>query len=502
MHARTAGGLLLVVVSACGGGAESRIDAVGIDAVVDAAQKVVVDTETFVAPAAAPPLHVLFVMDSSSGTLPEQNKLRAQVGAFVDVAAQQATGAAYAVVTTDLTLSPDGRFTAIAQDARNSSNQLLQEVPNGSSGADPLTFCNDVIAASDATQRGVLSPADPLLASVIDAAGFIPDFTGRTTGGFVDADGDRVADASVVATFADAIGCLLSVGIRGSGVECPLGAAAAALDADSLAGTNLGFDPAIDDAVLAIVVLTDDDSGETSTQVVGNEFQVTPFDPGTSAVGELLISTDDADLCETTEDGILSQLPPPQVFADRVLAARPMHRTFVGAIAGPPLPAVADCEALEPVPSCPVGGVNPDDSAAPGNRVTAFVEAFATRVSPRDASSCQGDYAGTVQRMTDHITSLLNANCLASTVDPPGFDLATDVRAVIDLSGATDPSCAQLGSTGVVEVSPGVCAIDRSRLNIQSVPGEVCASGRYLGFLGFTPPPGAVTTIEYLGLPQ
>jgi hypothetical protein len=451
-------------------------------------------------------VHILLVVDSSGSMAEEQQNLKANVAKFIDVIEATGANAKIATVTTDIDNADnfDGSFFNTPLDVTLNNGTMVLEIPNNSgdngfNGNDNNNFCNDVINASADTQRGILSPQDAALTNVIANAGLIPDFSGREIGVFQDLDNNKIADNLVEANFADAVSCIVSTGTRGSGQECALGALAQALDETSLAagGENFGFDPRDNDALLAVVLLGDEDDGVSVAQINNGEFRAQPLSLAGSEIGGLLSASNETNICGSGIDGQLDNLEPVETFANELKRIRPENKIFVATISGPPGATIADCVNNFPVPACDnaLSG-----SASPGNRLFQFAQLFENKFDALDFNICDPQFGDGIADIANEIGSLLNGGCLNNEIDNANFNPDTDIRVIFDLSATGNTDCDSIAAGVATELEPGICQINATSLNIQA--NAACAGGFEVGFVGFTPPTGANVTIEYLAIPD
>jgi hypothetical protein len=454
-------------------------------------------------------ISILFVVDNSGSMQEEQQNLKANVAKFVDVIAATGAAAKFAVVTSDVDFNGfNGAFFNAPTDVKLGNGTIIQEIPNNSGGVDNETFCNDVVNASNLTQRGILDPADPALVSVIANAGQIRDFNGRENGVFIDTNNDKVADNFVTASFADAVGCMISSGIRGSGQESHLCAMAASLDEDSLANENAGFLNLTNPdnlPLLAVIHLADEDDGTDVGQenAATGEFECSSLFLGGSPIQGLLSASSEQNVCGSGVDGAFDTLESVTTFSDRLLVnlALPQNKIFVASIAGPPGSVIADCARNFPVPSCSNAF---SGAASPGNRLFQFAQQFTNKFDALDFNICDPNFGDGIAEIAAQIGSLLNGGCLNNPV-VDNFDPETDMRVLFDITDATDiTSCDEIlpGQQVADEIEPNICKVKAAFLDVQAVELAVCTGGFQVGFVGFNPPTGAKVTIEYLAVPN
>lgn len=444
---------------------------------------------------------VLIVVDSSGSMAEEQFGLMANIAAFADVIENTGATARFMVVDTDADSAGGqvGDAFRNPQDTVNGAGQLIRNIPNNNGNGDNDTFCLDV---ANATPDGVLDPQDPALLAVLNNRQ-IPNFTGRFNNG---AEGvfdpvTKIAQDTVFATFADAVGCFISVGIRGSGSEVGLCRAVNSTDPDSLAGSRFLSDP---NSLFTLLVVSDEDASEIAAQSAGNSFSCQALALN-NQTGSLLGASTEANICGTGQAGRFNDLVPVNVFADQLraqLAPRDDNKIFVATITGPPAVVFSDCGALLPVPAC----FDPDSGkASPGNRYFDFANLFPQKIDALDGAEICGDFGAIIAEIGDKLGALLNGSCLSNPINAAEFNENTDIRILFDLTNATNnETCATIGATQFGD-DPNVCQLSPDQFDVQ--PNAACAGGftvnfSNLGANGATPPTGAIITTEYLASPQ
>jgi hypothetical protein len=245
------------------------------------------------------------------------------------------------------------------------------------------------------------------------------------TGNFISVNGAKQNfDGSV----SDALSCIAALGIRGCGYEHQIGSIWRALGGDGdVPAANRDF--LRDDALLAIVIVTDEDdcsapddtdlfdpSQTLITDPLGpidsyrcNEFGhlcngVPP--PRTTAATNLMN-------CQSNENGKLMRVADFVTFF-KSLKASP-DDVIVAAITGPVTPYSVELvrardrgNELEPriVPSC----MSSNGSAAPAVRIQQFIEGFG--VNGTIESICDGDFSPAMARIGDKIAGRIRHQCL------------------------------------------------------------------------------------------
>jgi hypothetical protein len=421
---------------------------------------------------------ILLVVDNSGSMAEEQFNLMANIAKFVEILGDTGAELRFAAITTDGPINPQGNFFTNPGPTVAVGGQLLRSIPQA--------FCDGVITNS---ANGVLSPDN------------IQDFTGRATGFFQDANGDRIADNQVVAEFADGVGCLLAAGIVGNGSEVALCQAAAALDAASLAGNNSGFltNP---DSILAIVFLGDEDDCADEAIEQGGDLICEPVTLNSNS-GSLKCSVS-GPICDFNDQGQFANLVAVQQFADRIKGVRPEEKIFIATISGPPGPIIPDCDLKLPVPSCFNEG---SGSASPGNRLFEFAQLFPNRIDALAAPIC-GNFGDIIAQIGADLGQLLNAGCLNAQIDPANFDPATDMIVRFDITNAVDvAACSDIVDINGQQVTTAdpananLCVADPAFLNVEA--NAACVeTGLQVSFVGFTPPTNSEVTITYLAVAQ
>ena len=422
---------------------------------------------------------VLLVVDNSGSMFEEHINFMAQLQSIISDLDSTGSPLRFAAITSDADANPAGDFFTTPVDIRLNNGVVIRDIPND--------FCDGVIAASN---NGVLESDSVLLADFIGSFGEIPDFTGRVAG-FQDANNDTIADNLITPTFTDAVGCLLAVGIRGSGQEAALCQAAAALDPASLVGSNSAF-LRTPNSVLGLVVISDEDDGTGSTSETDGQLTCTPLALGSSPIQGLLSTQSvNENVCGTGVTGQFENLTPVQEFVDRIKALRDEEHLYVATMSGPPAPSVADCENLFPVPSCTSENTG---SASPGNRYFEFVRQFANRSDAFENSIC-GDPNQVFSTVRKTLVKTVDFDCLDTDINAAfagNFDVAKNLTVRVDLSD-TDASCASLGA--VASEASGECLLSASAIALNAKAS--CGGGFELDSTTLGLPDGARVTIEF-----
>jgi len=253
---------------------------------------------------------------------------------------------------------------------------------------------------------------------------------GTATSSFLTVNGSKQNfDGSV----SDALSCIAALGTRGCGFEHQLGAIWRALGGDGkVPAQNVGF--LRDDALLAIVILTDEDDCSTpddtdlfdpSQDLISDplgpldSFRCNEFGhlcngappPRTMAAANLMN-------CESNENGKLTPVAQFVRFF-KSLKANP-DDVIVAAITGPATPYSVELRSMrnrdtgvvqsEPrvIPSC----MSANGTAAPAVRLQQFVQSFGDNGTLE--SICEGDFRPAMARIGDKIASRIRHQCLQS----------------------------------------------------------------------------------------
>jgi hypothetical protein len=256
---------------------------------------------------------------------------------------------------------------------------------------------------------------------------------GPQTGTYLTANGTKT---NFGGSISDALSCIAALGTSGCGFEHQLGSIRRALggDAGGVPAENAGF--LRDDALLAIVIITDEDdcsapddtdlfdpSQTLVTDPLGplDSFRCNEFGhlcdgvppPRTMAASNLMN-------CQSNENGRLTRIGD---FVDffKSLKASP-DDVIVAAITGPATPYSVE---LRPVRNRPAGVtqneprilpscMSTNGSAAPAVRIKQFVDAFG--VNGTLESICDGDFSPAMARIGDKIAGRVRHQCLE---EPP-----------------------------------------------------------------------------------
>lgn len=426
---------------------------------------------------------VLLVVDDSGSMSEEHINFMGQLQGVIDDLGGSNVPLRFATVTSDADANPAGNFFTNPQDIINGAGQLIRDIPEA--------FCQGVMANSNG---GVVENTNQNLLSFIQGFGPIPDFTAREFGVFQDANGDKVADNLITPTFVDAVGCLLAVGIRGSGSEVALCQAAAALDPASLFGSNSGL-LSSPNSVLGIVVISDEDDCTESITEQGGEFICSSLALNNQTGSLRCAQSTSEEICNTGQTGQFENLTNVDLFVDRIKSLRDEDHLYAATISGPPAAALDDCERLLPVPSCN----NPSTgSASPGNRYFDFVNQFENRSDAIESSICgdSNSQAFSLSPIRTGLTKTVDFDCLNTNVsalyDLSSFDANRNLKIRVDLTETT-LSCADLGSIAS-ETEEG-CLLSPTAAPL--VPKSGCGGGFELNTEGLGLPFGTRLSVEF-----
>lgn len=316
---------------------------------------------------------------------------------------------------------------------------------------------------------------------------------GTTTGSFLTVNG---AQQNFNGSVSDALSCIAELGTRGCGFEHQLGAIWRALGGDgTVPPPNVGF--LRDDALLAIVILTDEDdcSAPDDTDL---------FDPTQDLISDPLGPLDSY---RCNEFGHLCNgVPPPRTMAASNLTGCVSNEkgpltpvaefvrffkslkpnpddVIVAAITGPVTPYAVELRTVrnrdtgvvqsEPrvVPSC----TSSNGSAVPAVRLQQFIEAFGANGTTE--SLCEGDFRPAMARIGDKIAGRIRHQCLKNPpVDRdaarPGMQANCEVfeetstsdgviRSVIHSCDDVSPPCWRVQADGTCAGTGSEVVVDR-----------------------------------------
>jgi cysteine-rich repeat protein len=423
---------------------------------------------------------VLLVVDNSGSMFEEHINFMSQLQNIIGDLDQAGKPLRFATITSDSEANPAGNFFTTPDDITLNNGALIRDIPNN--------FCDGVIANSNG---GVLESDSVPLNEFIDTFGPIPDFTGRVLG-FQDADGDHIADNLITPTFTDAVGCLLAVGIRGSGKEVALCQATAALDPASLLGSNSAF-LRTPNSVLGIVVISDEDDCTSTLEENNGEITCTPALHDSVVGGLRCTQPESENICGTGVQGEAENLTPVSEFTDRIKALRDELHLYVATLAGPPAPPVVDCENLFPVPSC---FNSTSGSASPGNRYFEFANQFANRSDAFENPIC-GEPTGTFSLVKKALVKTVDFDCLDTDIDGifggiQNFDVTKNLTVKLDLS-ATTATCESLGDIAIA--GTGTCLLSPSAVLLNQKSS--CGGGFELDTTNLNLPNGTRVDVEF-----
>jgi hypothetical protein len=365
---------------------------------------------------------ILFVIDSSQSMTEEHGSLRTDFGALLD-RLDDGTGGL-----------PDVRLGVISS----------------SLGTAPYNV--DSLCRADGGDRGLLHGA---ACAALGGATFIEDV--------LDADGSR--RRNYTGTLEDAFGCIADVGVSGCGFEQHLESMRVALTP----GTNPGF--LRDDALLAVVVLADEDDCSASDPRL--------YDPNDTALGPITdfrchaqgIVCDDDPVpaapgtrtgCRPRPDsayledigGYVDFLATLKGDADRVIVA--------GIIGDPDRVQIGPDAFGRPsvLATCPDGGLG---ASEPGIRLASFLSRF--RYSSR-STLCAGDLAAGLAEVGQLIDERRGRMCLTASIADRNPELP-GVQA--------ECSMVEVGDSGVERVVPSCDVAGDARPCWRIVDDAACA---------------------------
>jgi hypothetical protein len=300
--------------------------------------------------------------------------------------------------------------------------------------------------------------------------------------------------------------CIAPLGAVGCGFEHQLQSVRAALDPDLMPPENRGF--LRDEAVLAIVLLTDEDDcsapDDTTLFDPGQERVSDPLGPVSSyrcnefghlCNGQRPPRTPASDLvdCTSAEDGRLIRISELVEFFKTLKANS--NDVMVAAVAGPPTPYSVVVEPLpggganspavpQVAPSCESANGN----AAPAVRIQEFVNAFGNNGT--FLSICADDFTPVMTRIGEEVARRASLECMAARladVDPEAAGLqsrcevydettsdGSTLRELIPACATAAPpcwriapsaKCLQSGVQMVVDRG-GVAPVTGTRLNV------------------------------------
>jgi hypothetical protein len=498
-----------------------------------------------------PAADVLFVIDDSGSMEEEQFNLMSNLSRFIETL--QATGVQlrFATITTN-TKGADNIEGNFFTHPINGSGQLTPnrdtQDRDGVIRDIPDAFCDEVLARS---QNGVLDIESAQLQALLSENNIagdldpnlpgiqILDFMGRVPGTlFIDSDNDpthrpELPNQATTATFVDEVGCILAVGVSGSGFEAGLCKVAASLDKDSLSGNNAAFltNP---DSVLAVIMVGDEDDCTLGVSVEEGSVhcEVPAEDAAALEVGSLLCSQPSSEnICGTGVTGLSDLLVSTNTFVDSLKAVRSDDQLFVASITGPPTIPVASCGAVKEVlPSCEASTTG---KASPGNRFLSFTSEFINTVDSFSetqedteqhlAQGICGNFDNALGQIALRLTAIIDPFCnLNAPIDIANFDTERDMRIVIDLAEAgltcdaivVDTSISEGASgasdgelvTEALNAEKSLCLVRRDPaddvrfLRLDTAPN--CFVDLRLEFLDFALPNHSKATIEYVSDPH
>jgi hypothetical protein len=268
---------------------------------------------------------------------------------------------------------------------------------------------------------------------------------------------DRNFDGDIVQAFA----CIAALGTGGCGFEHQLQALRAALDPELMPEENRGF--LRENAVLAMVLLTDEDDCSAPRDTNGNNTLFDSSDLASQSLGPLSSfrcnefghlcdgkrppRTPAANLqqCRSAEDGRLLRIADLVEFF-KTLKADP-NDIMVAAVTGPPTPYAVElvrqpggrgAAATQPqvVPSCR----SANGTADPAVRINQFVEAFGANGSMH--SICADDFTPVMKRIGEEVARRASLECLSAPIadfdpDTAGVQARCEVFDETQFEGST-----------------------------------------------------------------
>lgn len=273
-------------------------------------------------------------------------------------------------------------------------------------------------------------------------------------GSFISAVGpDRNFDGDIDQVFS----CIAPLGTKGCGFEHQLQSVRAALDPELMPAENAGF--LRDDAVLAIVLLTDeDDCSAPANTTLFDPAQESISDPlgpldsfrcnefGHLCAGKRPPRTDASELkdCHSAEDGRLVKISELVTFF-KGLKANP-NDVIVAVVTGPTAPysvktkATRTTKGIELQPKISPSCMSANGSASPAVRLHDFVDAFGANGT--FLSICADDFTPVMDHIGHEVARRASLECLAAPVadvdaGTPGIQGHCQVFDEIPAGGAT-----------------------------------------------------------------
>jgi hypothetical protein len=396
--------------------------------------------------AAGRKLDLLFVIDDSNSMRREQEQLALHARRMIEILEQLPAG------------RPDLHIGVVSTDVGAGCDRAA--VPAG-------VMRNQPNPSGDPRLAGCTGPRDRYLIDSIDAD-----------------SGERVTnyDGELPAAFA----CIATLGTGGCGFEAPLEAMRLALSPDT--AENAGF--LRDDALLAIVLLTDeDDCSAFDPRLFGADTTVDGIDLGPRSGHRCFASGVRCDQPDPwalgprtgcVPDDESAFVTPVADFVADLRALRNPDQLVVAGIMGAPGVIVirADDDEIAVAPTCRLGGGagTGAETAFPPVRTDAFLAAFEGSVR---TSICAEDLAPAIEQIATIILGRVWGSCIRGEVADVGTDDGLQLEcAVTEIVAATSrsPRRRTVGACGTAAAdrpcweatpSPIVCAAQPSQLEMR-----------------------------------
>ena len=330
-----------------------------------------------------PNLDLLFVIDDSRSMEREQDEILANFQRMIDVLENLPTG------------RPNLHIGVISTDVGAGESCSAPSPPPG-------------VLRNAPTITGCAPPSDRWIVDVDDGAG------GR--------------DVNYDGTLADTFQCIARLGIGGCGFEQPLEALRRALDPATL--ENQGF--LRDDALLAVVFLTDEDDCSAfdhglftrDTGALGPVGNFRCFREGIACDGLPPETLGPREACAPRDDS--PYLTPVGDYVAALKAVKPYeNRIVVAGIMGDPDVVVGyEDDQLEVLRSCEIGATDPQ-GAYPPIRTDAFLAQFENRVRTR---ICDDDLSPAIDEIAQRIRETIIGSCLRGDLGPNPECSVTEIK--------------------------------------------------------------------------
>ena len=395
-------------------------------------------------------LDILFVVDNSASMTEQQSSLAGNFPRMIDVLEQLDGGL------------PNLHIGVVTSDMGTSASQTSPGPGVGTIGVGGCAGYGD---------NGALQHRSMLLSN---GATFISDVAGP----------NDTREKNYTGALRDVFGEIALVGATGCGFEQHLSSMRQALANQA----NSGF--LRPDANLAVVIIADEDdcslldSGmlgiDTGTTMLGplHSFRCTRF--GVTCDEDINTIGPKTDCKPRSSSQYVEDVQP---FVNALLAAKEndARRVMVAAIVGEPTPVNVDIVAINGqnqtalTPSCTFQGLMGPETADPGVRLAAFVDAFPGRSTL--TSICNSDLSGALLQIGGTAKKLMNDPCLdassmlADSSPDPGIQPACEVLDVRDSapsSPITVPPCSA-DSTDCFEITadPVACPTTPENLRVR-----------------------------------